>query len=96
MGGRKAWNTITDEGKDASEFRSLSTKAAMGWLVLYHDDYTSRLEKALAGLSDPSKGWFAGRYERNGKENRALTANTNAIVLESLCYLQNGFAVKMY
>ena len=92
----KAWNTITDEGKDVSQFRSLSTKAAMGWIALYHDDYTARLRAALEGLSDPAKGWFAGRYERDGKENRALTANTNAIVLESLCYLQNGLAVTMY
>jgi len=92
----KPWNTITDEGKDVSELRTLSTKAAMGWLVLYRDDYAGRLEKALDGLLDPSKGWYAGRYEVNGKENRALTANTNAIVLESLCYLQNGAAVTMY
>jgi len=92
----KAWNTITDEGKDVSQFRSLSTKAAMGWLALYRDDYTARFEEVLGGLYDPGKGWFAGRYERDGKPNRALTANTNAIVLESLCYLQNGIAVRMY
>ena len=92
----KAWNTITDEGKDVSELRSLSTKAAMGWLALYRDDYTGRLEKALGGLYDPGKGWFAGRYERSGKQNRALTANTNAIVLESLCYVRNGVAMKMF
>jgi hypothetical protein len=92
----KAWNTITDEGKDVSDFRSLSTKAAIGWMVLYRDDYTQRLANAMQGLFDPSKGWYAGRYERDGRPNRALTANTNAIVLESLCYLQNGIAVRMY
>jgi hypothetical protein len=92
----KPWNTITDEGKDVSALRSLSTKAAVGWMVLYRDDYTARFEKELTGLFDPAKGWFAGRYERDGKQNRALSANTNAIVLESLCYLQNGIAVKTY
>jgi hypothetical protein len=92
----KPWNTITDEGRDVSQFRSLSTKAAMGWLALYRDDYTARLETALGDLYDPQRGWYAGRYERDGKQNRALTANTNAIVLESLCYLQNGIAVRMY
>jgi hypothetical protein len=92
----KPWSTITDEGEDVSQFRSLSTKAAMGWLVLYRDGYTAHFQRALAGLFDPSKGWFAGRYERDGKQNRALTSNTNAIVLESLCYLQNGVAVRMY
>jgi hypothetical protein len=74
----------------------LSTKAAIGWMVLYRDDYTQRLANAMQGLFDPSKGWYAGRYERDGRPNRALTANTNAIVLESLCYLQNGIAVRMY
>jgi hypothetical protein len=92
----KSWNTITDEGKDVSQFRSLSTKAAMGWLVLYRDDYTAHFQSTLAGLFDRAQGWFAGRYERDGKQNRALTSNTNAIVLESLCYLQNGIAVRMY
>jgi hypothetical protein len=92
----KPWNTITDEGKDLSQLRTLSTKAAMGWLALYRDDYTAQFEGALEGLYDRSKGWFAGRYERDGKQNRALTANTNAIVLESLCYLQNGIAVRTY
>jgi hypothetical protein len=92
----KAWSTITDEGKDVSQFRSLSTKAAVGWLELYRDDYTARFQPLLGSLFDPAKGWFAGRYERDGKQNRALTSNTNAIVLESLCYLQNGIAVKIY
>ena len=92
----KPWNTITDEGKDVSQFRSLSTKAAIGWLALYRDDYTKRLEAEVNGLFDPAKGWFAGRYERDGKPNRALTANTNAIILESLCYVRNGTAVRMY
>ena len=92
----KPWNTITDEGKDVSDFRSLSAKAAIGWLALYQDDYTARLAAAMDGLFDPSKGWYAGRYERDGRANQALTANTNAIVLESLSYLQNGIAVKMY
>jgi hypothetical protein len=92
----KPWNTITDEGKDLSQLRTLSTKAAMGWLALYRADYTARFEGVLDGLYDPAKGWFAGRYERDGKQNRALTANTNAIMLESLCYLQNGIAMRTY
>ncbi|MGF1806081.1 DUF3131 domain-containing protein, partial [Aliivibrio sifiae] len=31
----KEWNAITDTGEDASEFKSLSTKAAFGWYALY-------------------------------------------------------------
>lgn len=90
------WGTITDQGKDLSNLRTLSTKAAIGWLALYQDDYSGTLRKAVADLVDSGKGWYAGRYERTGKQNRVLTANTNAIVLESLCYIQFGAEVRPY
>jgi hypothetical protein len=86
----RPWNTITDTGADASPLRSLSVKAALGWSVLYDTPYAAELRRQLAGLADPERGWYAGRYEEDGEINRALTANTNAIVLESLCYLRHG------
>jgi hypothetical protein len=86
----KAWNTVTETGEDASQFKSLSTKAAFGWYSLYNNSYTDRLIERAATLHDPAKGWFAGEYESRGEKNRALTANTNAIVLESLSYRQFG------
>lgn len=86
----RPWNTITDTGADASALRSLSVKAALGWLVLYDTAYSGELRRALDGLWDPERGWYAGRYEETGEPNRALTANTNGIVLESLSYLVHG------
>lgn len=92
----KIWNTVTPDGKDASEFKSLSTKAAIGWHALYGSDYTKRLVDNVASLFDKDAGWYSGRYERTGQPNKAITANTNAIVLEALCYIQHGQLLKPY
>jgi Protein of unknown function (DUF3131) len=90
----KEWQTITDEGKDASKFRSISTKAAIGWHVLYNNDYTAKLMASVEKLNDPKKGWYSGQYEVDGKPNKSITANTNAIILESLCYKRFGPMVR--
>jgi len=86
----KTWNAITDDGKDASKFKTLSTKAAFGWHVLFETDYTKKLMADVAQLYDPKRGWYSGRYELTGKPNKAITANTNGIILESLAYKQLG------
>lgn len=86
----KEWNAITDTGEDASEFKSLSTKAAFGWYALYQTDYTDLLIAEANTLYSEGKGWFSGRYESTGEINKAITANTNGIVLESLAYIENG------
>jgi hypothetical protein len=92
----KAWNTVTEKGEDASKFRSLSVKAAFGWYALYPTDYTQRLVEAVADLNDPQRGWYAGRFEANGETNRAMSANTNAIVLECLAFIKGGSAVRYH
>jgi hypothetical protein len=86
----KAWNTLTDAGVDAAVDRSLSVKAAFGWDALYRTAYTARLVAAVEGLFDPARGYYSGRYENDGQPNRAITCNTNAIVLESLAYRHFG------
>lgn len=86
----KAWNTITDKGEDASAFKSLSTKAALGWHVLYGTDYTAKLMERVQDLYDPARGWYSGWYEIKQRPNKAITANTNGIVLESLHYRRFG------
>jgi hypothetical protein len=86
----KEWQTITVDGTDASKFRSISTKAVIGWHVLYNNDYTKKLMSSVEKLNDPKKGWYSGLYEVNGKPNKSITANTNAIILESLCYKRFG------
>ncbi|USD38071.1 DUF3131 domain-containing protein [Ferrimonas sp. SCSIO 43195] len=84
------WHATTDTGEDASEFRSLSTKAAFGWYALYQDDYSQQLLSQAAPLTSPDRGFYSGWYEQLQETNTALTANTNGIVLESLLYIREG------
>ncbi|MGF1685438.1 DUF3131 domain-containing protein [Photobacterium japonica] len=86
----KEWNAITDKGDDASHLKSLSTKAAFGWYALYDSQYTDLLIEDAKTLYSNKDGWFSGRYEVDGRVNKAITANTNGIVLESLAYIENG------
>ncbi len=86
----KAWNAITDTGEDASEFRTVSTKAALGWYLLYETPYTEKLKQYIENNFDPDKGWYSGIYEKDGSINTAITANSNAIILEALQYKVNG------
>jgi len=86
----KVWNAITEKGEDASNARTLSTKTAFAWHALYGSDYTARLVSAVAPLHDPERGWYAGLYEEGNVPNKVLTANTNAVVLESLAYIAHG------
>lgn len=84
------WKAITDQGADASAYKSISTKAVFGWEVLYKTPYTTRLLHRIADLYDPERGWYSGLYETTQIPNKAITANTNAIILESLCYRRFG------
>jgi len=92
----KVWNCITEKGKDASKFKTLCTKAAFGWQMLYRTGYTGRLIEKVRELYDPEKGWYSGIYERNQVPNKAITCNSNAIILESLCYRKFGKMVGIY
>ena len=46
-------------------------------------------------LHDEDKGWFSGWYEVLDEPNKAITANTNGIILETLAYRQFGSLVAM-
>ncbi|MGB1009036.1 MAG: DUF3131 domain-containing protein [Thiolinea sp.] len=91
----KAWNAITEDGADASAYKTLSTKAAFGWHMIYETDYTRKLMERVAEAYDPERGWYAGIYEADNKPNKALTANTNGIVLETLAFRESGTLLKV-
>lgn len=93
--GGKTWNAITDDGKDAAKFKTLSTKAVFGWHMLYDTGYTSKLMDKVASAFDPARGWYSGIYEVGGKPNKAITANTNGIILEALAFRQGGPLVQI-
>lgn len=88
--GGKPWNPVTEKGDSMPELRTVSVKAAFGWHALYRSDYTARLMEAVAPLHDKEKGFYAGLYEADGAPNKAITANTNAVVLESLAFIAGG------
>ncbi|MEZ4364556.1 MAG: DUF3131 domain-containing protein [Kofleriaceae bacterium] len=87
---RKAWVAFTPDGKNADAHRGLSTKAAFGWGLLFEDGYASRLRAGIAKNYDAERGWFSGIYDSDGKINKAITANTNGIILEALWYQTRG------
>ena len=87
---RQPWAAFSPDGKDASAHRALSLKAAMGWSYVFEDAYSDQLRREVSTLFDPERGWYSGRYEADGTPNRAITANTNGIVLEALWYRARG------
>ena len=66
----RVWNTVTPDGVDAREFKSLSTKAAFGWHALYATAYTRQLVDRVEQLFDADKGWYSGLYEATGSRTR--------------------------
>lgn len=84
------WNCIDEQGNVKEDLRNISTKTAFAWYALYNDDYSDRLYYEVKSLNDPDKGWYAGKYEKNGRVNKVLSAATNGTVLEALNYRMNG------
>ncbi|RUR86125.1 DUF3131 domain-containing protein [Chlorogloeopsis fritschii PCC 9212] len=84
------WATIADSGQKHNHLRFLSTKAAIGWYVLYNTAYTRQLFDFVQINLKSSYGWYSGFYESLHQPNKALTANNNGVILESLLYKQVG------
>ena len=86
----EAWATITDTRQKRNGLRFLSAKAAIGWHVLYNTDYTRQLFAFVQANLQAEGGWYNGYYESLKEPNRALTANNNGVILESLLYKKVG------
>ncbi|MGM3307092.1 DUF3131 domain-containing protein [Anabaena sp. WFMT] len=86
----QAWATITDTQQKYNNLRFLSAKAAIGWYTLYDTAYTRQLFDFVQTNLKSEKGWYNGFYESLGQPNKALTANNNGVILESLLYKQVG------
>lgn len=84
------WATIADTGEKYNNLRFLSAKAAIGWHVLYNTAYTRSLSDFVQTNLKSEKGWYNGFYESLREPNKALTANNNGVILESLLYKQVG------
>jgi hypothetical protein len=84
------WATYADKRQIRNDLRFLSTKAAIGWHVLYNTPYTHKLSAFVESKLKADIGWYNGYYESLNRPNRALTANNNGVVLESLLYKKVG------
>ncbi len=84
------WATITDTRQQRNDLRFLSAKATVGWHVLYNTAYTRQLFDFVQTNLKSKDGWYNGFYESLRQPNKALTANNNGVILESLLYKQVG------
>ncbi|MDF5721249.1 MAG: DUF3131 domain-containing protein [Rhizonema sp. PD37] len=86
------WATITDQNQSYPKLRSVSTKAAFGWHYLFPDNaYAQKVFDAVKDLKSPDdNGYYAGIYEETKQPNKALTGNTNGLILEILYYKARG------
>lgn len=94
VNGDDTWVALAPDGKPAPGALTFSTKAAVAWGVLFSGEYPERLLEAAAELASPGEGLYAGRYDESWAVNRALSLNTNAVVLEALAYRVRGPAVR--
>jgi len=88
----QTWATITDTNQPYPQLRSVSTKAAFGWRYLFPDNtYAQKVFDAVKDLRAPDgSGYYAGIYEESQQPNKALTGNTNGLILEILYYKARG------
>lgn len=93
---RQRWQTLTQWGKNADAFRGSSTKAAIGWNMLFRTRYTEKLHRGMRWLADPNQGVFAGYYEQTQQPNRALALNTNGVILQALLYAHVGQPLEVW
>lgn len=86
-----AWASLTDQGARQDALKTVSTKAAISLAALFPEDaYSAVLMNAVGSAYNPERGWYSGVYESGLGYNKAITANTNGIVLEVLLYKALG------
>lgn len=90
LNGDETWTSVAPDGTPAPGALGFSTKAAVAWGVLFAGTFPERLLEAAAELVAPGEGLYAGRYDATWEVNRALSLNTNAVVLEALAYRVRG------
>lgn len=84
------WKTINQHGADYDEYKTVSTKAGLGMHYLFDTPYSQKVFNYLKGNYDPKKGFYAGIYEKRPGQNKAMTLNTNSIILEGMLSAKMG------
>ena len=86
---------INHDAQDYNDFKSVSTKAAIGMKHLFDTPYANKVYNYVKNNYDEKKGYYAGIYETMEGQNKALTLNTNSIILESLLFNKMGSLQKL-
>jgi hypothetical protein len=84
------WKTINQMGEDYDEYKTVSTKAGIGIHYLFNTPYSNQVFNYLKNNYDPAKGYYAGIYEKLPGANKAMTLNTNSIILEAMLSSKMG------
>jgi hypothetical protein len=84
------WKTINQHGEDYDEYKTVSTKAGIGMHYLFNTPYSNKVYHYLKNNHNPKRGFYAGIYEKRPGANRAMTLNTNAIILEAMLSAKMG------
>ena len=85
------WICKDSRGRVAEGCQVVSTKAAFAASVLFDMEFLDRTLESVTDKFDQRFGFYAGIYE-DGSVNKALTSNTNALILESLASKVRGTA----
>jgi len=88
------WVSVDEHGTPYQDKRLLSTKASFAMYALYRTSYTQKLMDYIMKVQS-ERGWYSGIYEKSGQTSAIVTCNTNAIILESLLYIQEGPLLKI-
>ena len=86
----EAWKTINQHGADYDEYKTVSSKAGIGMRYLFDTPYSNKVFNYLKNNYDPKKGYYAGIYEKRPGQNKAMTLNTNSIILEAMLSAKMG------
>ncbi len=85
------WNTTTDKGERYDDLKTTSVKAALSMAALFPDDpYSKELVYMVGNAYDPERGWYSGIYENGKGYNKAITANTNGIIMSLILNKKYG------
>lgn len=86
----KIWNCVSESGEDATKLKTFSTTSAFGWYYLFEDAYSTKLYNKAKTLYDEDLGFYSGYYQNNGVINKAVTCNTNSMILCAMNYKKSG------
>jgi len=85
------WICKSASDKIQDQCQRLSTKAAFAANAVFDLEFLTAAQAEVSELYDQRHGYYSGVYD-DGIVNNALTANTNAIILESLAFKARGAA----